>query len=250
MHVPSKGPFAPQPSSAIVCSSSSPPLSQAFHAGQASNDNQHAAELSLVTRGNNPVSSFNLLRSKPLAKSAKQSGSQLPNHTPHGFRSGHLSLSPLVSKVTHPTRDNLAKHDVCTVKVHAPLSLIPDKANLEAIWVDDTDSDTPLASAFQKTNQHANSTSFKQRQSGHTIHSDFSSDRTQIIDHSRPLSSLPKIQSTPMVNMESMRMVLDNHGKSRRILRLSSGSLIHVTMNGFINRVDLSPLRFLKVFVL
>jgi hypothetical protein len=196
-----------------------------------------------------PLLAAHVPASKILAGSIRQHvNPRLPHRAPHAFRSGTLTIktAALMSPLSTPNtstkrnRDHLASAKGPT----ASLPLYSDKADSRTTLTDDSDSDTPLAPTIGSRAIH------------HPIH-DASSKRT---DHNLEFTSSNRMlgldrspssieaQSGPKFDIETMRMSLDRHDRSRRILQLSSGTLIHATMHGFINQVELSPLTFWVLF--
>jgi hypothetical protein len=223
----------------------SPPSNYSSHAADSktvqlaapNNDLQPSPERSSATHVSSP---------KTLAGSSSQHfNSRLLQHGPHEFRSGTLAIKSTAAPLS--TQSTVTMHDaghVPPAKSPTPLPLQLNRADLRATWINDSGSDTPLAStvASRTTRHPTHDANSKQRDYRTDV---ASSNRAQRLDHSQSLSC-SGIQSGQL-DLETMRMSLDSHDKSRRILQISSGSLIHATMHGFLNRVDLSPLRFWKL---
>lgn len=220
------------------------PLANPSHIKRASNYKLHSADLDnipLATHGRDSSGSSLGLPStthvESFAESTNRHDSHPPHHTLHGFRSGSLLIKPSASKAAHSVQDVLKKYNVGPQLA---------KDNSQIAWVDDSDSDTPLASistpAFRKIRQPTGSAG--PMRTDHSIGLPLSSDLTEINFLS---SSSSIIQTSPVVDVETMQMSIDRHDRTRRILQLSSDSWIHVTMRGIISRVDLLPLRFLDI---
>jgi hypothetical protein len=222
-----------QQSSSLDRPSSSRPLSNDSHVGRPS-------PLSTVEpaapRDNllPPVHCSRVLPFNTLARSTTQHiNPRLPSYA---FRSGSLVIKSTVltaPPTTQPT-SRVSLH-----KSPAPSSSQPDTAELRETSIDDSDFDASLASAVISRNP-THSANSKHCKGDLAFASSPNSTRSL---HNSRQSSHFGMQHSPVVNVETMRVPLDRHDRSRRILQLSKGSLIHATMHGFINQVDLSPLR-------
>jgi hypothetical protein len=241
--IPTKSyrPPALQPSSSSDRLSSSRPLSKGSHIGRpfplsTSDQVQPAAPRDSLLP---PVHRLPVTR---VPSSNTLAGSTIQNINPrlpsYAFRSGSLTIKSIA--LTAPPTTQATSRDASRVALHkspAPSSSQPNTAELRETWIDDSDSDAPLASTVVSRTRSAN---LKHCKDDLSIAS--SSNSTRSLHSSWSLSPLG-MQHSPVVNMETVRVPLDKHDKSRRILQLSKDSLIHATMHGFINRVDLSPLR-------
>jgi len=166
-----------------------------------------------------------------------------PRLQSYAFRSGSLMVKSIA--LTTPSTTQATSRDASRVSLHkspAPSSQ-PDTAELRETWTDDSDSNAPLASTLVSRTP-IRSANFKQCKGDSAFAS--LSNSTRGLHNSRSSSPFG-VQHNPVVNAETIRVPLDRHDRSRRILQLSKGSLVHVTMHGFINRVDLSPLRLGKL---
>lgn len=235
--------------------SGSRPLSKNLRSGcpsPQSNFTNHTAnsdQVQLAPPDNNPSCLLDPLlaahvpASKTLTRSIRQHVN-LPHRAPHAFRSGTLTIrtatlmGPLSTPNTATKRncDNLASAKEPTT----PLPLYSDKADSRTTWTDDSDSDTSLAPTIGSRAIHHPIRGASPKRTDHNLEFT-SSNRTLSLDQS---PSSADAQSGPKFKIETMRMSLDRHDRSRRILRLSPSTLIHATMHGFINRVELSPLKF------
>jgi hypothetical protein len=249
----SNRPIMPQQSSSLDRPSISRPLSRgALNGGPSPTSNHHVAnfdKVQLATSDDNtpPAHRSPATRVPPsttLAGSAVQHiGRQF---RPYAFRSGSLAIKSITS-IAPPTMQATNRDASHLALPNSPTrqSSQPNKVELRETWIDDSDSDAPLSSAVvSRITQHlTGSANFKRREGGVAL---ASSNSTRSLDHSWS-SSASGMQPNPTASVESMRVSLDRHDKSRRILQLSKGSLIHATMHGFINQVDLSPLRLQQI---
>jgi hypothetical protein len=160
---------------------------------------------------------------------------------PHSFRSGVLSIKSAAS-MTLPTPDTRKRDGARQLVSAISSTLQADEAEIQATWIDDSDSDTPLAgSIISRTTQRPIPSASPGRRDDTKIFASSSISNLRL--NQSPSSSSSELHSDQAPDIDHIRMSLDRHDKSRRILQLNSGSLIHATMHGFISRVDVSPLR-------